>query len=46
MSPLQVTINVDLIISPRDGDLLTKNGRSEVVERGPHIFQQWLAASK
>ena len=30
----------------RDGDLLTKNGRSEVVERGPHIFQQWLAASK
>jgi len=35
-----------LVVVNRDGDLLSKAGRSEVVERGPHIFQQWLAASK
>jgi len=35
-----------LVVVNRDGDMLSKAGRSEVVERGPHIFQQWLAASK
>jgi len=41
----EVTGIPSLVVVNRDGDLLTKNGRSEV-ERGPHIFQQWLAASK
>jgi len=35
-----------LIIVNRDGDLITKNGRSEVAEKGPQVFQKWLAASK
>jgi len=35
-----------LVIINRDGDVITRNGRSEVVEKGPQVFQKWLAASK
>ncbi|XP_023349779.1 nucleoredoxin-like protein 2 [Eurytemora carolleeae] len=35
-----------LIILNRDNDLITKTGRSEVTEKGPLVFQKWLAASK
>merc|ERR1712106_1174419 len=30
----------------REGDIISKNGRSEVAEKGPQVFQKWIAASK
>lgn len=35
-----------LIVVTREGDIISKNGRSEVAEKGPQVFQKWIAASK
>jgi len=42
----QITGIPTLIIVSREGDIISKNGRSEVVEKGPQVFQAWLAAAK
>lgn len=42
----QVTGIPTLVIVSREGDVITRNGRSEVAEKGPQVFQKWLAASK
>ena len=35
-----------LVVVNKEGDLVSKMGRSEVQERGPQVFQQWIASSK
>ena len=30
----------------REGDVISRNGRSEVAKSGPQVFQKWLAVSK
>jgi hypothetical protein len=35
-----------VIVVGRDGQLISRSGRSEITEQGPAIFQTWLAATK
>jgi len=42
----QVTGIPSLIVVTKSGEIISKNGRSEVLEMGPQIFQKWIAATK
>jgi len=35
-----------LIVVTRSGEIISRNGRSEVMEKGPQGFQKWIAAAK
>lgn len=35
-----------LVVVTREGKVISKNGRSEVIDKGPQIFQKWIAATR
>ena len=35
-----------LVVVTRQGKVISKNGRSEVMDKGPQIFQKWIAATR
>ena len=35
-----------LVVVTRRGEVISRNGRSEVMDKGPQIFQKWIAATK
>ena len=42
----EVTGIPTLVVVTRQGEVISRNGRSEVMEMGPQVFQKWIAATK
>ena len=42
----EVTGIPTLVVVTRKGEVISRNGRSEVMEKGPQIFQKWIAATR
>ena len=42
----EVTGIPSLVVVTRTGEVISRSGRSEVMDMGPQIFQKWIAATR